>query len=218
MIEFNSQQQANKFFEDHKKLISKITKQYFDKVNASWDMIYSMALEGFALAIKNYNSEKSKLSFTQYAAYSMRNQILTSLSDEMRVVKLSSYAQKAMAKKGFEYQFTSISLDVTAKENDDNDEKIRMVNQYKNACTLPNWSDGNIYEYLYTRIENKFKERDCRIFYMIFGLKGYDIYKSKDVAKKFKVTEGCISQRIKIIIQFIRQDSDLCEMLSLLCE
>ena len=217
MIEFDSQQQANKFFEDHKKLISKITKQYFDKVNTSWDVIYSMALEGFALAIKNYNPEKSKLSFAQYAAYSMRNQILTSLSDEMRVVKLSNYAQEVMAKKGFEYQFTSISLDVTSKEND-NDEKTRMVNQYKNACILPNWSDGNIYEYLYTRIENKFKERDCQIFYMIFGLKGYDIYKSKDVAKKFKVTEGCISQRIKIMIQFIRQDKDLCEMLSLLCE
>ena len=46
----------------------------------------------------------------------------------------------------------------------------------------------------------------------------HDIYKSKDVAKKFKVTEGCISQRIKIMIQFIRQDKDLCEMLSLLCE
>ena len=215
MMEFKSPKESNAFVKKYERLINRITNQFYSKVSTEWDTIYSMALEGFTLAINKYDESKSNMDFTQYAAYSMRNQILTSLDDELRTVRLSSYAQGVLAKRGEEHQFTSISLEV----NDNDDESnTRSVNPIKNACIVPKWIDGDIYDYLYKRIEAKFKERDCEIFYMIFGLKDYDINKAVDVANHFNITEGRVSQCLKRIINYIRKDSELCEMLALLCE
>ena len=215
MMEFKSPKESNAFVKKYERLINRITNQFYSKVSTEWDTIYSMALEGFTLAINKYDENKSKMDFTQYAAYSMRNQILTSLNDELRTVKLSSYAQEVLAKRGEEHQFTSISLEVNDNDDENN---VRTVNPLNGVCVVPKWIDGDIYDYLYKRIEANFKERDCEIFYMVFGLKGYDINKSVDVAKYFNITEGCVSQRLRMIINYIKKDSELCEMLALLCE
>jgi len=52
------------------------------------------------------------------------------------------------------------------------------------------------------------------MFYRIFGLKGFDDEKGKDVAKYFGVSEGLVSQKIKKMILFIRGDEELNEMLA----
>ena len=70
-----------------------------------------------------------------------------------------------------------------------------------------------MYEYLYSRLEDKFSERDCEMFYRIFGLKGYEDEKGKDVAKRFGVSEGLVSQKVKKMVLFIRGDEELTEML-----
>ena len=214
-MKFKSPKESNEFVKKYERLINRITNQFYSKVSTDWDTIYSMALEGFSLAINKYDETRSSMDFTQYAAYSMRNQILTSLNDELRTVKLSSYAQEVLAKRGEEHQFTSISIETNDSDDESN---TRSVNPLKCACVVPKWIDGDIYKYLYSRIESKFKERDCKIFYMTFGLKDYDINKAVDVAKYFNITEGCVSQRLKLIINYIKKDTELCEMLALLCE
>ena len=45
------------------------------------------------------------------------------------------------------------------------------------------FSDGDIFDTLYSKLEDKFSKRDCDIFYMTFGLKDYDVIKGKDIAK-----------------------------------
>ena len=49
---------------------------------------------------------------------------------------------------------------------------------------------------------------------MTFGLKGFDETPNQDIAKFFGVSEGLISQKKKKIIEWIRKDTELCEMLS----
>jgi DNA-directed RNA polymerase specialized sigma subunit len=48
---------------------------------------------------------------------------------------------------------------------------------------------------------------------MAFGLNGYEEFKGKEIAKELKISEGLVSQKIKKITKWIKQDADLCEML-----
>ena len=75
-------------------------------------------------------------------------------------------------------------------------------------------SDVDRVEYLYSRLETDFWDRDYTIFYMAFGLKDYDETKGKDIASFFNISEGLVSQRLKKVIEYIRKDNDLCEMLT----
>ena len=194
-------------------LINKLTNQFVQKVKIDWMSVKSMAYEGFVLAMMNYDDERSKLSFKQFAGWSIRNNILSCLDKELRTVSMSAYAQKKAQESG-EATFNSVSLSVISgddSEYDDNGSRKEM----KYGCyERDKFSDGDVYEYLYERLEEKFPERECEMFYRSFGLKGYDDEKGKDIAKRFGVSEGLVSQKIKKMVLFIRGDEELVEMMA----
>ena len=72
----------------------------------------------------------------------------------------------------------------------------------------------DIYEYLYVRLEEKFSPRDCQIFYMSFGLKDYEETTGKDIAIELGISQCGVSNKLKRIVEYIRKDNDLCEMLA----
>ena len=205
-----SELEKNKLVEQYQKLINRMINQFYKKGYTTWDQLESMALEGFALAIHNYDSERSTMNFTQYAAFSIRNNILTSLDNELRVVKLSAYAQKKVTDAGGT-TWNTVRLDTTTN-NDDSDRPSKEIKY--GAYTKAVFGDGDVYEYLYSRIEQEFSNRDCTMFYKSFGLKAYEITPGKTIAQEFGVSEGCVSQRIKRITTWIHKDTELCEMLS----
>lgn len=207
---YNIKEVIDRLPEQYTPLVNKLIGQFFSKNTTSWDQLYSMAWEGFALAIHNYDAFRSKMNFMQYAAFAIRNNILTSLDDELRTVKLSNYAQKKAIEKG-EALFNSVSIDSATR---DDDEDRPMNNKLAlQISSKAKFDDGDVFEYVYSRVESSFTERDCLIFYKAFGLKGYDDMKGKDIAKEFGISEGLVSQKIKKITTFIRKDDELCEML-----
>ena len=196
-------------------LMNKLTKQFVSQVKIDWDSVKSMAYEGFVLAMLNYDDERSKLTFKQFAGWSIRNNILSSLDKELRTVSMSAYAQKKAQEHG-EATFNSVSLSVISGESSvtGGDDDGKGCKEYKyGVYEKDKFSDGDVYEYLYSRLEDKFSDRDCEMFYRIFGLKGFADEKGKDVAKEFGVSEGLVSQKIKKMILFIRGDEELTEML-----
>lgn len=188
-------------------LVNKLTKQFFDKGVMQWDQLKSMAYEGLALAINKYDPTRSKMTFIQYAAFSIRNHILSSLDNELRTVKMSNYAQKKAESKGLPL-FTSVSLDNSKEDENYSYSKIKGELLDSNK-----FSDGDIFEYLYMRLESHFSKRDCTIFYMIFGLKDFPEMKGKEIAALLGISEGLISQKVKKMTVWIHSDKDLCEML-----
>lgn len=189
-------------------LVNKLVKQFYDQVQCPWNDLKSMAYEGLAIAIHKYDSNRSKMSFTQYAAFAIRNNILTCLDEELRTVRLSAYAQKKVIERGGT-TFNTISIDQPYHGDDERTPRESVMNMYEDE----KFSNGDVFNYLYDRLDDKFSERDCNIFYMTFGLKGYSETKGRDIAKSLNISEGLVSQRLKKVITFIRQDSDLCEML-----
>lgn len=202
-----TQEEKNKLAIQYEPLVNKLVNQWYKKGVTSWDQLKSMAYEGLALAINTYDDKRSKMNFMQFAAFAIRNNILTSLDNELRTVKLSNYAQKKVTERG-EVLFNTVSIDMRIRQDDDRTPRELRLNMYTNA----KFSDGDIFSYIYTRLEAKFSERDCEIFYKVFGLKGYDEIKGKDVAKEYGISEGLVSQKIKKITSWIRKDDEICEM------
>lgn len=206
--------EKNKLVAQYEPLINKLVNQYVSKGIMTWDAIKSMAYEGFALAINKYDEERSTMTFTQYAAFSIRNHILSSIDQELRVVSLSNYAQKKAVESG-QALFNSISIDRPSKDEDDH----RHINNYKmNAYTPAKFADGDVFDHMKVRLEETFNERDCKMFYMSFGLNGYDETKGKDIAREMNCSEGLVSQKIKKMTTWIRKDDSICESLQTLLQ
>lgn len=203
--------QKNQLAAQYEPLVNKITKQFQEKTRVEWNTLKSMAYEGLSLAFNTYDSKKSNMKFLSYAAFAIRNNILTSMDNELRTVKLSNYAQKKATARG-ETLFNSTSLESLTNRPQNPDEHFPKEYKYS-LYEKDKFSDGNPYEYLYARLEDKFNARDLEMFYKSFGLKSFDMMKNKDIAKEYGVSEGLVSQKNKKIIEFIRGDNDLCEML-----
>ena len=210
-----SESEKTALVKQYEPLINKITKQFATQVKIEWQAIKSMAYEGFVLAMLNYDDERSKLNFKQFAGWSIRNNILSSLDKELRTVTMSAYAQKKAAENG-ESTFNSVSLSIITGDQSavcDDDKRVGRELKF-GVYEKDKFSDGDVYEYLYSRLEERFSPRDCEIFYRSFGLKDFDDEKGKDIAKHFGVSEGLISQKIKKMILFIRGDEELTEMMA----
>ena len=207
----------NALVAQYEPLINKIVNQFVTKINVPWDDVKSMAYEGFALAINSYDSSRSKMTFMQYAGFAIRNNILTSLNNELRTVKLSAYAQKKAIEAG-DAVFNSVSIDYANTDNPTDSgygfTGAPKRNEWSKLSTSDKWSDGDVFESLYIRLEDNFPTRDCEIFYMTFGLKGHDETKGKDIAEYFGISKSLVSIKVKHVIAFIQKDAELVELLA----
>lgn len=217
--------EKNELVKQYEPLIAKLISQFFSKGTTTWDQLKSMAYEGFALAINNYDDERSKMNFTQYAAFSIRNNILNGLNNELRTVKLSAYAQqKCKEWYGEESKaatFNTTSLSTIERNSYDGSDSVRCCSrdmhsrEYKlGVYTNALFADGDVYEYLYSRIESQFPESVCNLFYHTFGLKDFEELKGIELAKKYKTSPTTISIKVNKVVKWIREDDELCEMLN----
>ena len=207
--------ERNAYVKQYEPLVNKLTKQFVDKVKYSWNDIKSMAYEGLVLAMNTYDDTRSKMTFAQYAGFAIRNNILTSLNNELRTVKLSAYAQKKALENG-EETFNTISIDATFDKYNSCDDCVDRAKSkdYKNMMIEAKFADGDVFETLYSKLEENFSVRDQEIFYMTFGLKNHDEMKGLEIAKALGISCSLVSVRVKAIIKFIQNDDDLVEILS----
>ena len=80
--------QKNILVQEYEPLVNKLTKQFVDKVHYPWAEIKSMAYEGLAIALHTYDPQRSKMTFTQFAGFAIRNNILTCLDNEIRTIPI----------------------------------------------------------------------------------------------------------------------------------
>lgn len=216
-IDFNNPSAMNDLAVQYEPLVNKLTKQFVDKIVVPWDDVKSMAYEGLAIAFKTYDPQRSKMTFTQFAGFAIRNNILTGLNNELRTVKLSAYAQKRAIERG-DAVFNSVSIDLNTNDNPTESgfgfKNAPRRSEWDKLSTSDKWSDGDIFETLYSKLEDNFSTRDCEIFYMTFGLKGHDEIKGKDIADYFGISRSLVSVKVKSVIKFIQRNEELVEILA----
>lgn len=205
-----TQTEKNKLAIQYEGLVNKMTYQFANKVAMDWNDIKSMAYEGLALAIEQYDSERSSMNFMQFAAFAIRNNILTSLDNEARTIKMSAYNQKKAKEEGITNYKIRIDLQVNQPDDDSKAIKEMVLGTYEDA----KFADGDVFETIYEMLEEEFSSRDCEIFFRTFGLNGYDEEKCKDIAKSFNLSIGMVSIVNKKIIKYIRSNENMCELLA----
>ena len=213
-----TEREKNQFARQYESLVRKLVKQTVDKGFNEWDQIESAAWEGFARAMKDYDPERSKLTFKQFAGWSIRNRILLSIDNELRTVKVDWYnRKKAEANDSPVYQ--RVSFEASNPNDDDAPKSSNSKFNFDGMHTNPTFRDGHVYEYMYSRLDEKFSKEHFDVFYRSFGLHGYEeIQKGKDIAKAVGISEGAVSQKVKKVITWMRNDAEMCEMLSNLME
>ena len=221
-------------------LVNKIVAQQQHTLKTDWNTLVSMGFEGLAIAMNTYDPERSGMTFTQYAAFSILNNIRNCSCTELHTVKLTSYTQdqirkaKEAAKQAENNAFnegmvvdatpagigtttfTSVSISCVTNPNGDNDNMNREMRYgvYESA----KFADGDCFEQLKAEVDANCNPTDAYCFYHYFGICGYEEKQVNELAEEFNVTSGRISQRLKKVINHIKKNEDLCENLAGLLE
>jgi RNA polymerase sigma factor (sigma-70 family) len=204
----------NELSNQYKPLVTKIAMQMYRKMHNGcyWEDIISMANEGLALAMKNFNPEKSTMNFTQYVAYSIRNNILNCMCTDLHVVSLNSYAVGKMKERG-ESTFTNVRMDSITGETG-GEESYSREGKYGMFYDDPNAGEVHPITKLINFIKSNFKEPDAELFFQVYGLNGHEECAANKIAKERKVTCGAISQRMKIMMNAIKNNEEIKESLA----
>ena len=193
-------------------MVYKIVNQWVGKSRLSKSELISVALEGFTLAMNDWDRSKN-VPFKTYASTRVRQSILNEINANGHT--LSGYNDYAF-KQG--YNADAISLDGMLSMDDDGDfhqDRLAALGVVDDTKLI----DEKKFKSLYELLETRFSQRDIVIFYRFFGLNGYQKLKSKDLAKEFGWSEGNIRNSvINKVIKFLRTNPKAQDILAQLNE
>ena len=89
----NTKTERDELAKKYMPLVKKISHQMLNRCSLEYDEIEGFAWVGLVLAMNTYDSHKSNMSFTSYAAYGIRNAILNGINDTGRTISVSYYKQ-----------------------------------------------------------------------------------------------------------------------------
>lgn len=197
-------------------LIEKLVHQYADKCPLSKEELRSAAMIGLTNAMNEYKNpeelEKAgkggNMSFTNYAAYRIKQQILADITDFSRNVKISDYYQNKLKDSG-EDTNREFSIDRMFGDSEDGPMAIdRFFGLADDNDFMNNREEEQAFEKLFKRIESKFSQRDCVVFYKVWGINGYKPEKTKDIAKELGVSSPAITKICNKILKFMADDKE----------
>lgn len=208
-IDLETAQGKNEVIKMYTPIVNKIVNQYVGKSKLSKNDLMSAAMEGFAKAIDEWDRSKGQL-FKTYVSYRVQQQILNDMDKHGH--SLSGTNWYATKKYGAEV-LDAVSIDGMAHTEDGEIKQDRLAalgfdGGRDEAAEVEQWKK------VFSILDSKFKQRDLDIFYSYFGLNGYKKEKSKDIAKRYGMSEGNIRNSIiNKILAFLKKDKQTLELL-----
>ncbi|MBR5296713.1 MAG: hypothetical protein IKU29_02450 [Parabacteroides sp.] len=191
-------------------VVYKIVNQYVGASKLSRQELMSAALEGFTDAINNWKHVKQKsIPFKSYMSYRVQQQILHDINKYSHTLSLPNLTKTALNN-----DIDAMSIDAMLGDNDkDMSDKISKLGMVDADIFLDKDEEKN-WKFLYTLLEQNFKQRDVNVFYRYFGLNGCKREKSKDIAKSLGLSEGAIRNVvINKMISFLKNNRQAMEVL-----
>ena len=187
-------------------LVYKIARQQFSKTALCPDDVIGFAELGLVDALNTYKPGRGQ-TFKQYLGYRILYFIQNNSNEYGHIVKFSAYMQNKVREAG---QSTWIRRSIDIHTDEDGTEHCSIpVPSYEEPFVNPE----HTFEELFTIIEHKFSERDCIIFYSIYGLRGYEKKKGTELAKEYNCSGTNITLIVQKIIKYIKTQEELMEEL-----
>lgn len=212
----NEEKEKNQLVKQYVPLIKKISRQLYGKQpGIDYDDIEGFAYEGFALAINNYDTTRSKMTFTQYAAFSIRNAILNGINKYSDSLGISFYKKKQMLIENAVLP-TITSLDSIVKNNYNREFGFAGEKQIDKNSTF-GFADEILFDnplkVLIYKVTKKFPNDWADIFFSVYGLNGNITKKQKDIAQEYNISCCLVTKRVQKIIEYIKTDKELINIL-----
>ena len=190
----------NALVKEYMPLVNRLVSQYAKTTKYSREYILSAAMEGLCNAVHDYNPKIGKQTFAQFAAWRIRFAILAEIDCAAGPVSLSSYYTRKMRRDNTYPK----SLDIEPIKNDDHKKlssDYHVTQEYKyNLYSDP---EEIPIDEKFTRVIKYIKEhatpRDYDFLCSFYGLGDHKKEKLKDIAARYGVTPGLISQRVKAL-------------------
>jgi RNA polymerase sigma factor (sigma-70 family) len=202
MDDNNSKQITNEQIEQYKPLINKIIQQLLaKKLPLMYDDMQGYAYEGLMYAYRTFREGTSQ-NFTQYAAWCIRNFILTGMNEEGHTIKFNNYHQKKAAEAGETLVVRSIDTFYGDDDGNNPEDKLGFLGVSDEVDNLEEFA-GIIIAY----VKSHFPPRDADIFITSMGFSGK--VKGKDIAAKYGISSALVTITNKKIIRAIRENKTL---------
>lgn len=228
-IDLNSESGKAKVAKQYMSLVMGIANKYRNS-GLEWNGLVSAGMLGLTNAMRDYrqpdyyaNLEQGneaeakkykKLSFKQYAGWRIKQQILNDIQEYSRTVRITQHQYKKNAAAGNTMgNFNTVSVDGLSKDDEDRGLAIDRMIGLSGTSNNDDYELSDTMRQLKAIIEKKFSQRDCVVFYKVFGLFGYDDMKQKDIAKELGVTPANVNIITKKIIAYIQQERNAKELL-----
>ena len=195
---------------EHEYLMLRIVNQWDGRCPLDRSLIEMQARYGLVYAMNHYREGTSQ-SFSQYAAWCMKNWILNGINEFGSVVRLNSGQRDKLRKAGLT-TCNTVSIDRTDTPDGDYEINQRIQDtSYEISCEVTD--HDTVFKRLVNFVKKNFDKRTRDIFFSTYHLNGCKLMKGSELAKKYGVSTALISQSNHSVIDRIRQNSTLCELL-----
>jgi len=194
-------------------LVYKIVGQYLGRSRMDKAELISAGLLGLANAMNDWKPEPDEktgkvVPFKTYAGYRIKQQILNDMNQLSHTLSGGNWYN---TDKYGAAMFDAISLDGVPSGDEFNQDHMDELG----AVDKPDKDDESKWKKLFKILEKTFSQRDVNVFYRYFGLNGYPMEKSKDIAKSYGMSEGNIQNSIlKKMIKFIKSNRQVMDILA----
>lgn len=214
-LDLETPQGRNAVAKKYMRLIEKLVSQYNGKCALSKEELRSAGMIGLTNAMNEYKNpeeleklgKEGNMSFTKYAAYRIKQQILSDITNYSRNVKISNYYQDQLKSAG-EDTSREFSLDNLFGNSEDGEpmDIDRFLGIGEEDDYISQKEKERAFNMLYNRIESKFSQRDCIVFYKVWGINGYKQERAKELSKELGITPAGVSKLCTRILKFISSD------------
>lgn len=193
-------------------LMTKIVNQWDGACPLDRDLLEMQARYGVVYAMNNYREGTSQ-SFIQYAAWCIRNWILNGINEFGSTVRIGAGERKRLLESGDTVYRTS-SIDRVGEEGKEDRGLISAISDktaYTESFEIVSREDA--ISKLVDYVSKNFDERHKDIFFSTYALKGKKLMKGVELAEKYHCTAALISQLNRDVLDGIRNQPDLIELL-----
>ena len=226
MLDLVSEKGRTAVVKQYTPLMNKIANDNIGKSSLGKPELLSAAMTGLVQAMNDYRKNEKELSaendpdieetkkahrmtFAKYAAYRMQQQILKDINWYSRTVRIPTKTYQRH-KDDEDFNYSSSSIDTLMGGNEDGES---IADRMKELSVDPkdfelSTAKKNVdaaMKSIYKMIEDRFNMQKASIFYMTFGLNGYNIERATDIAKKFGLSPANISMSNKRIAKFLKE-------------
>ena len=197
-------------------LVNKIARQINSSSGYDFNECVNAGNVGLVYAIDNFKEGEGvkNQTFTQYAAYMIRFYILNDINKHSHIIRVNQDQQKRLKSEGKSIELTT-RLDISVSPDDDKcclSNIIAGDNENSIYASLDP-SAEEIWSNIYKRLNAEFSDRDMDIFCSTFGVNGHDELKGKDIAVKYNISAGAVTQVRNKIVAYMKKDKVLNNML-----